>query len=36
MKRKTDDTIILQMLEDGKQQKEIAEHFGVSGAAICK
>jgi hypothetical protein len=36
MKRKTDDTIILQMLKDGKQQKEIAEYFGVSPAAICK
>ena len=36
MERKTDDTIILQMLEDGKQQKEIAEYFGVSPAAICK
>ena len=36
MIRKTDDTIILQMLEDGKQQKEIAEYFGVSPAAICK
>ena len=36
MKRKTDDKTILQMLEDGKQQKEIAEHFGVSPAAICK
>ena len=34
--RKTDDNIILQMLNDGKTQKEIAEHFGVSGAAICK
>ena len=36
MKRKTDDKIILAMLKDGKQQKEIAEYFGVSPAAICK
>jgi len=34
--RKTDDKIILSMLEDGKTQKEIAAHFGVSPAAICK
>jgi predicted amidohydrolase YtcJ len=34
--RKTDDTIILEMLKDGKTQKEIAEHFSVSPAAICK
>ena len=36
MHRKTDDKIILQMLEDGHSQKEIAIHFGVSPAAICK
>lgn len=36
MVRKTDDKIILSMLEEGKLQKEIAEHFGVSCAAICK
>ena len=36
MTRKTDDKVILQMLNDGKTQKEIAEHFNVSGAAICK
>ena len=36
MTRKTDDKEILHMLNDGKTQKEIAEHFGVSGAAICK
>ena len=36
MKRRTDDSIILQMLEDGKQQKEIAAFFGVSAAAVCK
>jgi len=36
MTRKTDDNEILQMLEEGKTQKAIAEHFGVSPAAICK
>ena len=36
MIRKTDDNIILQMLREGKSQKEIAEHFEVSPAAICK
>jgi DNA-binding CsgD family transcriptional regulator len=36
MRRKTDDETILKMLEDGHTQKEIAEHFGVSPAAICK
>ena len=34
--RKTDDDIILKMLEEGYSQKDIAEHFGVSSAAICK
>ena len=34
--RKTDDDIILKMLDEGYSQKEIAEHFGVSPAAICK
>ena len=34
--RKTDDHIILKMLNEGKSQKKIAEHFNVSGAAICK
>jgi len=34
--RKTDDETIIRMLKEGKQQKEIAEHFGVSPAAICK
>ena len=34
--RKTDDNTILEMLKDGKTQKEIAAHFGVSPAAICK
>ena len=36
MRRKTDDKIILQMLEEGHSQKEIAIHFDVSPAAICK
>jgi phage terminase small subunit len=36
MTRKTDDNVILQMLREGKTQKEIAEHFSVSPAAICK
>lgn len=36
MKRLTDDTTILRMLKEGKNQKEIAEHFNVSPAAICK
>jgi len=34
--RKTDDNVILKMLNEGKSQKEIAEYFGVSPAAICK
>jgi len=34
--RKTNDSLILQMLQEGKTQKEIAEHFNVSCAAICK
>jgi predicted transcriptional regulator len=34
--RKTNDAVILQMLEDGKTQKQVAEHFDVSPAAICK
>ena len=36
MARKTDDNIILKLLSEGKMQKEIAEHFNVSGAAISK
>ncbi len=36
MARKTDDSIILQMLEAGESQKAIAAHFNVSPAAICK
>jgi hypothetical protein len=34
--RKTNDEEILKMLKEGKTQKEIATHFGVSPAAICK
>ena len=34
--RKTDDNVILKMLREGKTQKEIAAHFDVSPAAICK
>jgi len=36
MARKTDDATIVKMIEQGKSQKEIAKHFGVSPAAICK
>jgi len=36
MIRKTDDSIIVEMLKQGKPQKEIAEYFNVSPAAICK
>lgn len=34
--RKTNDKKILEKLKEGKTQKEIAEYFGVSSAAICK
>lgn len=34
--RKVDDNIILEMLQQGKKQKEIAAHFNVSPVAICK
>ena len=34
--RKIDDDLLLKMLKDGKPQKDIAEHFGVSPAAISK
>jgi predicted transcriptional regulator len=33
--RKTNDAVILKMIDAGKSQKEIAEHFEVSAAAIC-
>jgi len=35
-KRKTDDNKILEMLDEGKSQTEIAQYFRVSPAAICK
>ena len=34
--KRTNDAEILQMLREGKQQKEIAQHFGVSSSYICK
>jgi hypothetical protein len=34
--RKTDDHVILKLLNEGNSQKDIAQHFNVSGAAICK
>lgn len=34
--RKIRDDELLEMLKQGKMQKEIAEHFGVSPAAVCK
>ena len=34
--KRTNDAEILQMLREGKQQKEIAAHFGVSPSFICK
>ena len=34
--RKTDNETILKMVAEGHTQKQIAEHFGVSPAVICK
>ena len=34
--RKTNDEEILRLLREGRNQKEIAKHFNVSPAAICK
>jgi predicted transcriptional regulator len=34
--RKIDDAVMLEMIEEGKSQKEVAEHFEVSPAAVCK
>lgn len=34
--KKIDDALLLQMVEEGKEQKDIAAHFGVSPAAVCK
>lgn len=34
--KKIDDNRLLEMLKEGKMQKEIAEHFGCSPVAVCK
>lgn len=34
--RKVNDEILLQLLREGKNQREIADHFQVSPVAICK
>lgn len=34
--RKTNDEEIIRLLREGKLQKEVAKHFNVSPAAICK
>ena len=34
--KRTNDEEILQMLREGKQQKEVAAHFGVTPSYICK
>jgi transposase-like protein len=34
--RKINDSLLLQMLDSGKSQKEVAKHFGVSDAAVSK
>jgi predicted transcriptional regulator len=34
--KKINDETMLQMIDDGSTQKEIAAHFGVSPAAVCK
>jgi len=34
--RKTDDNVILRLLQEGKNQKQIAQHFGCSPVAIHK
>jgi hypothetical protein len=34
--KRTNDAEILKMLREGRQQKEIAAHFGVSPSYICK
>ena len=34
--RKIDDTLLLEMLREGKMQAEAAAHFNVSPAAVCK
>ena len=35
-KKKIDDIVLLEMVRAGKKQKDIAEHFGVTPAAVCK
>jgi hypothetical protein len=35
-KKKIDDSLLLQMADEGKSQTEIAQHFGCSPAAVCK
>lgn len=35
-RKKIDDEKLVEMLEEGKMQKEIAEYFGVSPVAVCK
>src|SRR5664280_2033162 len=34
--RKVNDEVLLQLLREGKNQREIADHFQVSPVAICK
>ncbi len=34
--KKIVDSILLKMADSGTEQKDIAIHFGVSGAAVCK
>ena len=34
--KKIDDAELMDMVNQGKERKEIAEHFGVSTAAVCK
>jgi transposase len=36
MQRKVNDEVVLQLLREGKNQKQIAEHFNVSAVAIHK
>lgn len=36
IKNKIDNKLLLQMVEEGHEQKSVAAHMGVSPAAICK
>lgn len=36
MSRKIDDNLLLAMIQEGKEQKEVATYFNCSPAAICK